>query len=154
MLTRIHCLMNSLFKNKTQPKIQSKDTCRQTTVALGQSELLAQWANPLLFSANLAIKTRLLLNRTCKKPVNICTVLKRCQIKKIKVFFCIKTRNCWNHWEESQWNSMVFLQKHWYVQQGDQLSLRLDPGCASRSAHWEGDQAKDPSWPLQHSENT
>lgn len=51
--------------------------------------------NTLLFSANLAVKTRLLLNRKYEKnPVNICTVLKRCQIKKIKVvffFFALKS---------------------------------------------------------------
>lgn len=33
MLTRIHCLMNSLFKNKTEPEIHREDTWRQTTVA-------------------------------------------------------------------------------------------------------------------------
>lgn len=40
MLTRIHCLMKSLFKNKSHPEIHREDTCRQTTVAPGQSELL------------------------------------------------------------------------------------------------------------------
>lgn len=151
MLTKIHCPMNSLFKNKTQPEIQREDAGKPQ-LHLARVSSWPSEQNTLLFSANLAIKTRLLLNRKYeKKLVNICTVLKRCQIKKN---FCIKTVNCWNHWEESQWNSIVFLQKHWYVQQGDQLSLRLDPGCASRSAHWEGDQARNPSWPLQHSENT
>lgn len=169
MLTRIHCLMKTLFKKKKSIKKKkkntksSRNTHRRYLQANHSWHLATHWTpgpneqNTSLFSAHLALKQGFcwIKKKYMRQPANICTLLNRCQKNIYKGnTFCIKIRNCWNHWEESQRNIIVFLHKHWYVQQGDQLSLRLDPGSASSPAHWEGDKARDPSWPLQHSENT